>query len=141
MRFIPILILAACLTLLGCSSSSPQTDTVVTGKVTLDGTVLEMGEVIFEKEDGSKSGSGEIQPNGTYRATSVPLGKVRVAVRTSAYAQYAAPDKKIQGKTITKGGREGKFIAVPKKYESPKTSGLEYNVTSEATIEISLQSK
>ena len=144
MRHTPILpgVLAAvlCLTL-GCSSGPPPTETVVTGKVTLDGNLLQMGEVVFEKEDGSASGSGDIQPDGTYRATSVPLGKVRAAVRTSAYAQYAGARKQVGGKAITMGRREGKFVPVPAKYESTKTCGLEYDIRPEATIDIALKSK
>lgn len=122
----------------GCSPKPEPKETVVTGKVALDGEVLTMGEVVFENMDGTASGLGEIGADGTYRVPSVPLGKVRAAVRTSNYAQYAGAEKKIGGKAITMGGREGKYVPVPQKYEDPQTSGLEYDISPEATIDIVL---
>lgn len=124
----------------GCSSASQQTDTPVTGKVTLDGTTVGMGEVRFENEAGTASGRGEIQPDGTYRVASAPVGKVKVAVRTSTYAQYAGTKRK-GGKAITIGEREGTYVPVPKKYEDVKTSGLAFDVTPGAAIDIPLTSK
>jgi hypothetical protein len=139
MRSLNVLSLVVALSILsaGCSSKTDQKETVVTGKVTLDGEVLTMGAVVFESVDGSASGQGEIGADGTYRVPSAPLGKVRAAVRTSTHAQYAA-DRKIGGKTVTMGGREGKYVPVPKRYESTKTSGLEYDLTPGATIDITL---
>jgi hypothetical protein len=122
----------------GCSSNMDQRETVVTGKVTLNGEVLTMGEVVFESADGKASGQGEIGANGTYRVPSAPLGKIRAAVRTSNYVHLAGNAKKVGGKTITMDAREGNYVPVPKRYEDTKTSGLEYDITPDATIDIPL---
>lgn len=135
-----LMIIALSALLEGCSSQPPAKETVVTGTVTLDGTTLSMGEVYFESEDGSASGRGEIQPNGTYRVPSAPLGKVKAAVRTSNYAQYAGTKSK-DGKTITKGGRDGTYVPVPRKYEDIKTSQLTYDIAPDSKVDISLTSK
>jgi hypothetical protein len=124
----------------GCSSPPPAKETVVTGSVTLDGEKLTMGEVYLEAEDGSSSGRGEISPDGTYRVPSAPLGKVKAAVRTSNYAQFAAPKSK-DGKAITVGGRSGTFVPVPKRYEEVGTSGLTYTISAGATVDIPLSKK
>ncbi|MGL6073716.1 MAG: hypothetical protein ACRC8S_06090 [Fimbriiglobus sp.] len=133
---------AALLTLvLGCGASKPEVnETVVTGKVVLDGVTLTMGEVYFESADGKFSGRGEIQSTGTYRIASAPLGKVKAAVRTSNFAQFAKSQTK-GGKAVTMGGREGTFVATPKKYEETATSGLNYEVTENKVIDIELTAK
>ncbi|MDY3554144.1 hypothetical protein R5W24_003263 [Gemmata sp. JC717] len=125
---------------MGCSSTPPAKETVVTGSVTLDGEKLTMGEVYFEAEDGSASARGEIAPDGNYRVPSAPLGKVKAAVRTSNHAQFAAPKSK-DGKAVTVGGRGGTFVPVPKRYEEVGTSGLTYTVTAESAINITLSKK
>jgi hypothetical protein len=122
----------------GCSPKTDQKETVVTGKVTLNGEVLTMGEVVFESADGKASGQGEIGADGIYRVPSAPLGKVRAAVRTSNYVHLAGNGRKVGGKTITMGAREGKYVPVPKRYEDTKTSGLEYDITPNATVDIAL---
>jgi hypothetical protein len=138
---IALLVCSLGILLSGCTSSkSGLTETVVTGKVTLDGVTLTMGEVIFENEAGTLSGRGEIQSDGQYRIPSAPLGKVKVAVRTSNYAQYAKTQTK-GGKALTVGGREGTFLAVPKKYEDVKSSGISFDVFADKPIEIPLTSR
>lgn len=124
----------------GCSSAPDAKETVVTGSVVLDGEKLTMGEVYFETEDGKASARGEIAPDGTYRMPSAPLGKVKAAVRTSNYAQFARPKTK-DGKAITVGGRDGHYTPVPKKYEDLATSGLSFTVAPDSVIEIPLSKK
>ena len=140
MRSLPVLsaVVAFAALSAGCSSPPEQKETVVTGTVTLNGEVLTMGEVVIESADGKTSGRGEIGADGTYRVPSAPLGKVRAAVRTSEHAQYAGNTRRVGGKAITMGGREGKYVPVPKRYEDTKTSGLEYDVTPDAKIDIAL---
>lgn len=124
----------------GCSSPPQAQETVVTGSVTLDGERLTMGEVYFETEDGKASARGELEPDGTFRVPSAPLGKVRAAVRTANFAQYAAQKTK-DGKTITIGGRSGTYVPVPKRYEDTATSGLTFTITPDARIDIPLTKK
>jgi hypothetical protein len=142
MRCVALVLLVTLTALsVGCSSSAPEVnETVVTGSVTLDGEQLTMGEVYFESEDGKASGRGEIGPNGTYRVPSAPLGKVKAAVRTSSYAQFARTKMK-DGKAITVGGREGTYIPIPKKYEEVSGSGLTFTITKDATVDIPLTKK
>ncbi len=125
----------------GCGTGTPPpTDTVVTGKITLDGVTLTMGEVVFENEAGTLSGRGEIASTGQFRVPSTPLGKVRAAVRTANYAQYAKPQVK-DGKPLTIGGRDGTYLAVPKKYEDAKSSGLTFDITPDKVVDIVLTGK
>jgi hypothetical protein len=128
--------------LLGCQPKpSGPPETVITGQVLLDGKVLTMGQVVLENSDSTQSGLGEITSDGKFRIPSAPLGNVRAAVRTSAYARFASAQKK-DGKAITMVEREGTYIAVPKHYEDPTTSKLTYTITKETTeLKIELTSK
>jgi hypothetical protein len=129
------------LTILGCQSGGADpTETVVTGQVLLDGKALTMGEVYLENESGAKSGQGEIDAEGNFRVPSCPIGKVKAAVRTSTYAQFAS-NKTQGGKAVTMGGRAGTYVPVPKKYEETSTSKLTYDIKKDAVLKIELSGK
>lgn len=72
---------------IGCSGSGDKHSTsVVTGSVTLDGTPLTAGRVIFHGNEKHVKAIGFIQSNGTYRALNVPQGEtIKVSVEVKAY--------------------------------------------------------
>ena len=138
-QFVLLALFAVCF--VGCRTpTTDPTETVVTGEVLLDGKALTMGEVYFENESGTKSGLGDINADGKYRVASAPVGPVKAAVRTSNHAQFAGTKTK-EGKTVTVGGREGTYVAVPKRYEEVSTSKLTYTLTNDAVIKIELTTK
>lgn len=140
MRQFVLMVLCAGL-VIGCKTTQADlTETVVTGEVTLDGKALTMGEVYFENDDGTKSGQGEIGADGKYRVPSAPLGPVKAAVRTSNHAQFAGTKTK-EGRAVTVGGRDGTYVAVPKRYEEVATAKLTYTLAKDAVIKIELTSK
>src|SRR5262245_53660063 len=65
------------LALSGCSSRKGK----VTGKVSYKGEAVPSGTVMFYGK-GDAVSSAPIGPDGTYQATEVPLGEVKVAVTT-----------------------------------------------------------
>ena len=109
-----LLLLGSCYAcfLLGCTKTPSPPETVVTGTVTYQGKPVTGGSVIFDMEDPSSSRPymGEIYDDGTYELTYVVPGKAKVAIVTD-----------------TKQGLPT-YVEIPRKYTSPKKSGLEYEV-------------
>ena len=108
--------------LAGCADSQKAT---VTGKVTLDGKVLDHGSVVFWSGDQEqiKSAAGDITENGTYTVQIGQSGKmysgeyqVEVSARgPSSPNPYGGPPT--PGELIT-----------PEHYADTETSGLRYNI-------------
>src|SRR5690242_7155152 len=71
------LVVLLALALSECSSGKGK----VTGKVTYKGETVPAGTVAFYGK-GDAVSSAPISPDGTYTATSVPLGEVKVTVST-----------------------------------------------------------
>ncbi len=67
-------------TLIGCGRAEGPKTAVVSGKVTLNGTPLESGQINFVPSDGVGTPSGAKITDGAYRAD-VPLGTKRVEIR------------------------------------------------------------
>ncbi|MDY3553146.1 hypothetical protein R5W24_002238 [Gemmata sp. JC717] len=122
----------------GCSGQKPQN---VSGVVTLNGKPLTSGVVRFHGT-GDRMATANIQPDGTFVATDVMPGEVKVAVTESLIAAggaRATPNAaKSQGLSAPE---QPKRVAIPPKYKDVNTSNLNYTITpSMANLEIALQS-
>jgi hypothetical protein len=89
--------------------------------VTLDGKPFAAGTVVFAGP--ANSTAAAIEPDGSYQASNVPLGPVRVLV---AGAPQAGP-------TPTPAAQH-KLAGPPARYRSLTTSGLELTVTKGETV-------
>jgi hypothetical protein len=108
---------ALAVTLASCSfRSDGLTGAEVAGKVTLDGKPFAGGTVVFAGP--TDAATAEILPDGSYRASNVPLGPVRVVIVTSGPSS-----------TKSQSGR-GPAVqpAAPARYRDAKTSGLSLTV-------------
>jgi hypothetical protein len=121
------LVALVCWAISGCGG---RTTATVTGTVTLDGKPVPAGTVSFFASDQDPV-SVPISSDGTYTATDVPTGPVKVAVLTPL-----APSERVAGATQMKRrfGR-GKpmpstinVVSVPTKYSDPARSGLGLDV-------------
>jgi hypothetical protein len=101
MKKLALVLTTAALTFLaGCGK--PQTSTFH-GKVSCGGKPLASGVIYFlGPAPELRMGMGTIQDNGTYTATDVPVGEVRVAFQApGAAAKYTDPNKSPLIYTIT----------------------------------------
>jgi hypothetical protein len=112
------LALLAAAALAGCHSNKPLT---ITGKVTYKGQPLSSGIVRFFFGTDHQS-MATIEPDGSFAATDIPPGPVKVTVEPDP---QAAKHRSMGG-----GANEPapKPVAIPPKYADPKTSGLEYTI-------------
>jgi hypothetical protein len=113
----------------------------LSGKVTYKGKEVKGGNVIFLKADGQTVWA-PIKEDGTYSVDKIPAGPVKVGVETSSLKPKNAPgqaprrsnpapaDAQNQPKQMDDPVELAKrYVAIPDKYEDPKTSGKEYTVT------------
>ncbi|MBX3427522.1 MAG: hypothetical protein KF688_17720 [Pirellulales bacterium] len=131
MRF-GCLVLAAALA--GCSGAESE----VSGVVTLDGTKVGPGVIVFMPAEGpSNPADGAIRPDGSYflktsRELRLRPGKYKVGV--SVFDQ--SPVKPGERSMVP-----AKYVT-PEKFAEPATSGLEYEVApAKNTINVELVSK
>jgi hypothetical protein len=103
---------ALALAVSSCSDRDRLSGAETAGRVTLDGRPFTAGTVVFVGPTGSTV--AEIQSDGSYRATNVPLGQVRVLLAPSGPAGAA---------------RDGRSPAPPSRYRSADTSGLTLTVS------------
>ncbi len=139
---------AAALVVTGCGNPVGS----VSGKVTYKGTALKGGNVVFAKANGQNEWA-EIQEDGSYKFDKIPAGPVKVAVVTSslkpprqlpgqgqARANNPPPGQENPNKSESAADRAKRYVAIPDKYEDPKTSGKEYTVKSgNQTYDITLE--
>jgi hypothetical protein len=85
---------------------------IVEGKTTFNGQPLKGGTISFHIADGTMV-TTKIKADGTFRATSVPVGKARVTIETES----AKPKEKNKDATM--------YVKIPQKYAGANTSGLE----------------
>jgi hypothetical protein len=112
----------ACLA--GCSCSGDRLR-VVRGTVSVDGAPLPYGVVQFHGPTG-RLVTAVVQGDGTFTATDLPPGEVRVAVVEDIM-------------TTPKGKQRAQ---IPAKYKDAQTSGLSYTITRTIrNLEIVLRSK
>ena len=125
-------ILLFVLVIAGCGKSRPTG--IVTGKVTYQNATVTDGTVTFHGADG-KSTIARIESNGTYKATKVPLGEVKVTVTTMGSTAELEKTAQSMAKFGNKRFGKGKefqtnvnIVSVPTKYSIPDTSGLSLTV-------------
>lgn len=113
----------------GCSGDRPL---VIRGTVSMDGAPLPYGVVQFHGPEG-RLVTAVVGSDGTFTATEVPPGSVRVAVVEDI---MALPPKG----TDTKAGKAR--APIPKRYKDVQTSGLTYTITrTTRNLDIVLTSK
>lgn len=87
-RLISCSLAALALVVASCSHREEPSAAEVAGKVTLDGKPFTNGAVVLIGTNGSTG--ADIQSDGSYRATNVPLGRVRVMIAPTGAAPPAA---------------------------------------------------
>ncbi len=136
----------------GCGKSTLPTATV-SGKVTYKGQLLKGGSLaFFLSNDLSKGTTATINEDGTYSATQVPVGEVKVTVETSSLLPSPSPPPqvaKILPKDLPEGSPYAKpkqapdpknFVRIPDLYSSADTTKLKYTITEGTqTIDIELK--
>jgi hypothetical protein len=145
---IGLLVLPLGLMAAGCGSSQGT----VSGKVTFQGKVVPGGTVSIIPAKGGGLVSGNIQEDGSYTISKVPVGPAKVTVDTEAlkpasasapmqamgnagyYAKMPTPSPDSPG-----GGKIGvgpklsqgdpkRYMAIPRQYSDPEQSGLSLTV-------------
>jgi hypothetical protein len=109
----------------GCGGENARGDLV--GTVWRNGQPVTAGTLVFIGEGGTPL-KVNIDPQGRYRASALPVGKYRVAVETSAFKRLTPPPAKSKS-----NAPQPVYVAVPKKFESVETSGLAQEVKSGET--------
>jgi hypothetical protein len=122
----------------GCSS--PKTATIH-GKVTYKGAPVSVGAIYFHGA-GDRLAMGNLAEDGSFTATDVPLGEVRVSLQVrdpGAYAQQMQDSAKAPpGKN--KGDAPRGVTSIPPKYADPNTSGLTYLIDAKTSdIDVKLE--
>jgi hypothetical protein len=123
---------AVIIMLVGCNRSSQESQ--VSGSVTLDGSRIGPGMIVFAPLEGGKPATGSIDKNGSYtlntsREPGLAAGKYKVAVSIRELPENVKRSDQIP---------PGKLL-IPERYEQSTTSGLEYEVEpGRNTIDIDL---
>ena len=114
-RVLSLSVIAAALA--ACFGCGPQSQVVkdraiASGTVTIDGKVLQGGTIRFLSQDGAVNASAMIAEGGKYTTDRCAVGKSKVSVETESL----------------KFGNAAAYVAIPAKYTSPATSGLEVDL-------------
>jgi hypothetical protein len=115
--------------LAGCGRGTTE----VSGKVTYNGRPVTSGSVAFAAPDGSCV-YADILPDGTYNASGVPVGELKIAVSSPDPRSTPSNDRggrnppKAKAATPAPAG----WVALPSKYAQPDQSGLSVTTTSKA---------
>ena len=112
---------AVIIMLVGCNRGSQESQ--VSGSVTLDGSRIGPGMVVFAPVEGGKPATGSIESNGSFtlntsREPGLAAGRYKVAVSIRELPENVKRSDQIP---------PGKLL-IPEKYEQSTTSGLEYEV-------------
>lgn len=114
----------------------------VTGTVTFDDKSLPAGRVTFLCDGGQRPAiSSPISADGAYEISDPPIGRARVSVET--FQPQPRPESGVDPQTGIDNsiGWEdtGPYVPIPKRYGSPKTSGIECTIKpGEQTFDIRL---
>jgi hypothetical protein len=113
----------------------------VTGKVLYQGKPLPGGTVSFVAVNGAFAFTGAIDENGQYEVKA-PVGEVMIGVdnrmlrsgptQGDGSKEVKTLRQKMEGEDQkdqpSKGRLKGRYVAIPKSYTDPTTSGLKYTV-------------
>lgn len=125
-RFVVVVAALCASASLGCGSKKAT----VSGTISYKGEKLGNGSVKFIGAD-KQAVVGSIRPDGTYSASAVPLGPVKIAVETTP-TRKATSGPTIGVKSPDMGaefkGEAGKYVRIPDKYKDAEKSGLTYEV-------------
>ena len=114
----------------GCGGG--RATATVTGTVSYQGKPLPAGKVSFWGPN-DQVASALIGEDGTYEATNVPLGLVKVAVSTPLPPPPEIVKAAREGKRRFGKGElitvDSKTVSIPPKYSDPAKSGLSFTVT------------
>jgi hypothetical protein len=109
----------------GCGTKEKPRGEVY-GKVTVGGKPVTAGFVKFVPEAaGEEPVSSGLGPDGTYRATGIPLGRSKVAIETLMFKDLTPPPPAIAKQL---GGPRTKYVPIPDRYERTESSGLSVEV-------------
>jgi len=134
---------ASCILLGGCGPDL-KAHGVVKGKVTRGGKPLTSGTVMFFGKDGV-TGSGTIEPDGTYEVKDAPVGECQVTVRVDTLPMDPSVRARLKGggTKMPEGPRDPskaspdlpsaprvpkEIVPIDAKYSKPETSGLSFTV-------------
>ena len=95
----------------------------ITGKVTLQGTPVTTGSVVFENIEQGISVNAPLEPDGsytvkTYKRNGLPPGKYQIAISPRGFNHDGETQIIIRPTTVTASP------SIPKKYHTVDTSGL-----------------
>jgi hypothetical protein len=135
------LLLALCVgVVIGCAKSS-QAPAKVSGVVTYKNAPVTGGTIKFYSEEENVAYGCQIESDGTYQITDIPVGELTVTVETehlnptkappdygkkgnADYAARVAAEKGMGAPIAAKGEPKEKYVKIPSKYANPKTSPL-----------------
>lgn len=110
----------------------PETGADLSGTVTYGSDSINFALIIVAGKDGTQA-TGNIDDDGKYHITNVPLGEVKVAVNTEAgYGDFMSKSmsKAYQGPDGKGGGKKklGTYTKVPAKYHDVASSPLKTTI-------------
>lgn len=108
---------------IGCNNAKKSGE--VFGKITYNGKPVTAGTILFFPENGGDPVGGTVGPDGSYRATGLPLGRAKVAIETIKFKNLTPPPPGIAKQL---GGPRVTYVPIPEKYEKPNPSGLSFEV-------------
>lgn len=125
-RYVLLAALVVCPLAAGCGPGNAE----VTGNVSFRGERLESGTVAFHGSHGTVV--APIKADGTYAATKVPVGPLKISVETSPVAAAGEGKEKLsKGNLQAEGGDApmiGKYTKIPDHYADKEKSGLNLDV-------------
>lgn len=137
-------LMTGAVSLVGCAGCRPAAN--VSGTVSFCGEPLPAGRVTFLCDGGKKPViSGDISANGRYEVGNLPVGSSRVTVETFEPLRKPKPGTidVISGVDQSLTWQDpGPYVAIPRRYAAPKTSGLTWKIVpGEQTFDILLSDK
>jgi hypothetical protein len=120
--------------LAGCGKA--RKPVIVAGKVSYKGQPVGGGTIALHPVTEGAPIPGGIRPDGTFSFGDVPPGEYQVAIETESIRQFAKKGgnyMKMSGAKVPEGMKvsdapDSSYVAIPKKFADPKTSGLTWKV-------------
>jgi len=132
-----VLLFAVVVALSGCSG--PKRLASLTGKVTYKGKPVSVGAIYFHGQAGELA-MGNLTEDGSFVATDLPVGEVRVSLKVQDPGVYAQQLKGPQSLDKAKPKEGDKVTSIPNNFSDPATSGLVYTLTpSTTTLDVAIE--